>query len=350
MANKRKIGLPPGTLIYTGDKTELPVKITYTEYNEEDHHIEIYDKNEQLPVHESNEDFVQWYDIRGLHDLDLIQQISKAFGVHSLYMEDIVDVNKRPSYEEYQHGHFISFNSFEYSIEDNKVNTQTISLFFGKGFVLTFQEHEDDAFKILRDRIASSKGRIRQRGSDYLAYSIIDMIVDRYYHLMDQIEDNLEALELKISEDANSVDKGELHETKVNLIKIRKTAAPLREVINQFIRSESALIDPRTELFLRDLYDHTLQIVESTDTLRDMLAGLQDLYISEISLKMNKIMQFLTIVTAIFVPLSFLTGLYGMNFENIPELKVSYGYFILWAFMLLIVLLMLWWFRKQKWL
>jgi len=350
MKKKRKIGLPPGTLIYTGDRSDIDIKITYLEYDETAHKLETYEKVKNLPLHQSKDDIVQWYDIRGLHDTNLIKKIADNFGVHSLAMEDIVDVHKRPSYVEYKNGHFISLKAFEYNSIKKEVQSQSISLFFGQGFVLSFQEHEDDVFKVLRDRIESSKGRIRQRGSDYLTYAIIDVIVDRYFNVIDSIETILEDIENTISNDVDAINKGEIHDTKVNLIKIRKSVVPLREALNQFIRSESDLIDPRTENFLRDVYDHTIQIVESADTLRDILGGLQDLYISEISLKMNKIMQFLTIVTAVFVPLSFLTGLYGMNFEVIPELKYHNGYFILWGAMIVITLGMLWWFKRKKWL
>jgi len=347
---KRKIGLPPGTLIYTGEKSDSPVKITYVEYNEENCKVEAYDKGETLPIHQPNEDLVQWYDIRGLHDVNMIQIIADSFGVHALAMEDIVDVHKRPSYVEYKAGHFISLKAFEYSNENKEVKPQSISLFFGKGFVLSFQEHEDDVFKVLRERIQNRKGRIRQRGSDYLTYAIIDVTVDRYFNVIDNVEETLEEMEDIISNDVDAINKGQLQATKVNLIKIRKSVVPLREALNQFIRSESDLIDSRTEAYLRDVYDHTIQVVESADTMRDILGGLQDLYISEISLKMNKIMQFLTIVTAVFVPLSFLTGLYGMNFEVIPELKYKNGYFVLWAVMITITVGMFWWFKRKKWL
>ena len=350
MSKKRKIGLPPGTLVYTGEKTDIDVKITYVEYNEGNHRSETYERSDRLPIHQSNESIVQWYDIRGLHDINLMQKIAESFGVHSLAMEDVVDVHKRPSYTEYKNGHFISLKAFDYDPKVKEVQTQTISLFFGKGFVLSFQEHEDDIFKPLRDRIANSSGRIRQRGSDYLTYAVIDVVVDRYFSVIDKIEETLEEIEDTISNDVDAINKGEIQETKVNLIKVRKSVVPLREALNQFIRSESNLIDPSTEAYLRDVYDHTIQVAESTDTLRDILGGLQDLYLSEISLKMNKIMQFLTIVTAIFVPISFLTGLYGMNFEVIPELKYRHGYYMLWVAMVVITLGMLWWFKRKKWL
>lgn len=350
MLKKRKTGHPPGTLIYTGEKTDIPVSITYVEYNGTNHSQDTYTDEKKLPIHQPKDELVQWYDIRGLHDINLIQKIADKFGVHTLAMEDIVDVHKRPTYVEYNNGHFISLKSFSYDKEKREVSPQTISLFFGKGFVLSFQEHEDDVFKVLRDRIEGSKGRIRQRGTDYLTYAIIDVIVDKYFNVLDRVEETLEVLDDTISNNVDAINKGELQDTKLNLIKIRKSVVPLREALNQFIRSESDLIDPRTEIFLRDVYDHSIQVVESTDTLRDILGGLQDLYLSEISLKMNKIMQFLTIVTAIFVPLSFLTGLYGMNFDVIPELKYKNGYFILWGGMIMITLLMFWWFKRKKWL
>jgi len=350
MKKKRKLGVPPGTLIYTGEETHVDVKITYLEYSEKDYHLETYDQVKNLPIHQSNDKMVQWYDIRGLHDINLIQQIADNFGVHALAMEDVLDVHKRPSHVEFNNGHFISFKSFEYNAAKNEVEQQSFSLFFGHGFVLTFQELEDDFFKMLRDRIVTSKGRIRQRGADYLTYAVIDVIVDRYFNVIDNIEAELEDIENTISNNVDSINKGEIHATKVNIIKIRKSVVPLREALNQFIRTESELVDPRTEVFLRDVYDHTIQIVENVDTLRDILGGLQDLYISEISLKMNKIMQVLTIVTAIFVPLSFLTGLYGMNFEVIPELKHPNGYFVLWGVMIIITIGMFWWFRKKRWL
>jgi len=350
MAKKRNVGLPPGTIVYTGERSEVPVKITYVEYHKLNYTVETYEDGDQLPIHQSNEETVQWYDVRGLHDVELMTTIANNFGVHSLAMEDIVDVHKRPSHVEYDNGHFVSLKAFEYSIDHKEVIPQSISLFLGKGFVLSFQEFEDDLFHGLRDRIAHRKGKIRVRGTDYLMYAIIDTIVDRYYGVIDNLEETLEHIEDTISNDVDSINKGAMQATKVNLIKLRKSIVPLREALNQFIRSESELIEPSTEKYLRDVYDHTIQIVESADTLRDILGGLQDLYISEISLKMNKIMQFLTIVTAVFVPLSFLTGLYGMNFEVIPELKYKNGYFVLWGTMICITVGMLWWFKRKKWL
>ncbi len=350
MAKKRKVGFPPGTIIYTGNQTSIDVKVNYVEYNKSVQLSETYLNKDKLPIHLSSDSLTQWYDIRGLHDIELMQKIADLFGVHSLAMEDIVDVHRRPTHVEYTNGHFISFKAFEYNKDKKQLVPQTISLFLGKGFVLSFQEFEDDVFKILRDRITNSKGRINGLGADYLTYAIIDTIVDRYFTIVDEVEETLEEIENTISLNIDSMNKGELQATKVNLIKIRKSVVPLREALNQFIRSESELIEKQTEIYLRDVYGHIIQIVENTDTLRDILGGLQDLYLSEISLKMNRIIQFLTIVTAVFVPLSFLTGLYGMNFDVIPELKNPYGYYILWAFMLFITGGMLLWFKKNKWL
>ncbi len=349
MGKKNKIGLPPGTILYTGHKSTIPIKVTYVEYDSNFHKEEVYEDDLHLLIHLSKENITQWYDIRGLHDEDLIKKIAEIFGVHPLVTEDIVDVYKRPEYVEYDNGHFITFKSFIYHEQEDDISTQTISVYFGKGFVLSFQEHEDDIFEPIRTRIKNSKGRVRNRSADYLGYSIVDYIVDSYYGIIEKLQVRLEQIEFQINNDPESVNKSEIYNCRLNLVKIRKQIMPLREALNQFIRSDSDLIDERTIVFIRDVYDHTIQVIDSIDSSREIIGGLQDLYISEISLRMNKVMQFLTIITAIFVPLSFLAGLYGMNFENIPELKFKYGYFVLLGFMLLTASLMIVVFRKKKW-
>lgn len=350
MGKKRKTGLPPGTVIYTGDKVVANVSITYVSYDEEQHSEQIFHNADKLPLYKSEPDLIQWYDIRGLHDTHLIESIAHNFDIHSLALEDIVDVQKRPSHTEYANGHFISFKSFTYNCNENQLQSQAISLYMGKGFVLSFQEFDDDIFLKIRDRIAQKKGKIRQRDASYLLYALIDLIVDNYYVVTDLIEELLEGSEARISNNVETISKGELQGIKLNLIKLRKSVVPLRDALSQLLRSESDYVVSGTEPYLRDVHSHTIQVSDSIDSLRDILGGLQDLYLSEISLRMNKVMQFLTVVTAIFVPISFLTGLYGMNFDHIPELKHPHGYFILWAVMILLVVGMLWWFRRKKWI
>lgn len=346
---RSKAGLPPGTILYTGVKTDIPIKITYVEYDDRNHKEEVYEHDLNLLIHQSQENIIQWYDIRGLHDENLIKKIAEIFGVHPLVTEDIVDVYKRPEYVEYENGHFITLKSFIYQEAEEDVTSQNISVYFGKGFVLTFQEHEDDVFAPIRSRIALSKGRIRARGADYLGYTIVDFVVDSYYSIIEKFQATLEEIENSINNDPESVNKSDIYNCRLNLIKVRKLIMPLREALNQFIRSDSALLDERTKLFIRDVYDHTIQVIDSIDSSREIVSGLQDLYISEISLRMNKVMQFLTIITAIFVPITFMAGLYGMNFEFMPELKFKYGYFYLLAIMLITAVSLIFVFKKKKW-
>lgn len=216
--------------------------------------------------------------------------------------------------------------------------------------MLTFQEDATDLFADIRKRIADGRGRIRLRGADYLAYALIDVIVDNYYIVLDKVETCIESIETEITNNASPQIKSDIHSLKQEMLIVRKSVAPLREAITRFAKSEHSLIQDSTVLFLRDLQDHTIQVMDMIETYRDMLNSLQDLYLSEISFKMNQVMQVLTVITTIFVPLSFLTGLYGMNFEYIPELGFRNGYFVLWGVMLVLVVSLLVWFRKRKWL
>lgn len=347
---KRNTGLPPGTSLYTGGITDAEVFVHYVEYDADKLVEEASSNKVSIILHPSRPEMVQWYDVRGLHDEGVIRSISERFKMHPIAVEDAVDIHQRPSYTEYEHGHFLSLKALSFDRKTLTVQRESVGLYFGEGFVLSFQELDKDTFEAVRSRVLQSKGRIRTRKADYLAYAIVDYIVDHYFTVLDDFEEEVELLEESISNSSSEGDKARIFLMKKELLKIRKSVGPLREAVNLFSRSESHLIDERTIVFIRDVYDHTIQIIDSVDSMRDILSGLQDLYISEISLKMNKIMQFLTIVTALFVPISFLTGLYGMNFEYIPELKHHNGYFILWGVMVVSVLAMLWYFWKKKWL
>ena len=347
MSKGKRMTTPPGTIVYTGKKSDIDVKIRYIEFTKDLVREEI-SNDSLLTLHPSVESTIQWYDISGLHDMDMIERVGNNFGMHPLVAEDIVDVNQRPSYEDYKDGSLLTLKHMDY--QKNKLVKDEVSIYFGKGYVLTFHEVESDLFESVRSRIHKGIGRIQSRGADYLAYAIVDFLVDNYYSALDTFELQVEKLELGISLRSESVNKNDIYNVKKELLRFRKSIAPLREAINSFSRSDSPLIEDKTKVFIRDVYDHTIQVMDNIDSHRDILAGLQDLYLSEISLKMNRIMQFLTITTAIFVPLSFLTGLYGMNFEYIPELGYRSGYFILWIFMIVMTLIMLWYFRRRKWL
>ncbi|MBT8233888.1 MAG: magnesium/cobalt transporter CorA [Saprospiraceae bacterium] len=350
MRKKKNIGLPPGSIIYTGKLTGDPVQVNYIEYNLETFREDDNTDGKGVILHASNPTITQWYDVRGLHEENLIQSISERFQMHPIAIEDAVDVFQRPTFTEYTNGLFFSLKVLRFDAEKSEVKKESLAIYFGDGFVLSFQELVDDTFSEVRKRITFDRGRIRGKRADYLAYALIDYTVDQYYHVIDQLESKVEDLEETISLDPDLVNKNEIYNLKKQILKIRKSVSPIREAINLFSRSESKLIDKSTINYIRDVYDHTIHIVDNIDSLRDILSGLYDLYLSELSMKMNRTMQFLTIITSIFVPISFLAGLYGMNFEYIPELGYKYGYFILLTAMVLIAIVMLFIFKKKNWL
>jgi len=329
---RKKVGLPPGSVVFTGNQKVEKIQIHYLKYNVHQFEDKNLDNHSEIIFHESEDHIIDWYDIRGLHDAQLIEQVGTIFKLHPLVMEDVADTQQRPKYEEYPSGIFLVFRALSFDKNKKKVIGHT------------------DIFATVRQRIYAGKGKIRQRGADYLAYALADSIVDNYFIVLDQVEEEIEQLEDSLLIAPESSSKADIHHLKKEVIRIRKTIAPLREAISRFSKSDSELITASTSIFIRDLYDHTIQIMDVVDSYRDMLNGLQDLYISEISFKMNQVMQVLTIITTIFVPLSFLAGLYGMNFDNIPELHHPYGYFILVSVMFFVAIGLLLWFRSKRWL
>ncbi len=348
-SRRKKTGLPPGSVVFVGNQKVDKVFIHHLQYEDEILNEQTFDNHAQITFHESAEEEVDWYDIRGLHDTDLIESIGKTFKIHPLILEDVVNTHQRPKYEEYENGIFILFRALSFDKDQLEIKTEQVSLFFAKGLLISFQEAETDLFAAVRKRIETGRGRVRQRGTDYLAYALLDNVVDHYYGIFDEIEEVIETLENNLLTNADNSIKEQIHHLKKELLTIRKSIAPLREAVGQFSKSDNPIIEDRSAIFVRDLYDHTVQIMDRVETYRDMLNSLQDLYLSEISFKMNQVMQVLTVVTTVFVPLSFLAGLYGMNFENIPELHYKNGYYVLLSVMFVIFLGSLFFFKKKKW-
>lgn len=346
---RKNRGLPPGSVVFTGHKKVEKVLIEYLQYDADKLSESSLDNQKNIVFNQSPEEQVDWYDIRGLHDTNLLETIGKMFEIHSLVLEDIADTNQRPKFEEYDGGIFIIIRSLDFDKMNLEVKAEQIALYFRRGLLFSFQETESDIFAAIRNRLQVGHGRIRRKGADYLAYSILDAITDNYFQVLDKVEEAVEEIEESILNNPDTKVKARIHNLKKELLIIRKSISPLREAISRFTKSEHELIDEGTMLYVRDLYDHTIQIMDMTENYRDILNGLQDLYISEISFKMNQVMQVLTVVTTIFVPLSFLTGLYGMNFEHIPELQYQNGYFVLWAVMLLIAAGLLYYFKRRNW-
>ena len=344
----RKVtGAPPGTLVYTGRIEQEAVTVHHTSYDEG--RFRVATTVDSLPDFAETGN-IDWYDMRGLHRVDLVEALGKKFGIHPLALEDILDVQQRPKIEVYEGGVLIIIKAFAFDDRERQLSIEQVSVYLTQGTVLTFQEDAGDLFEQVRNRLETSSGRIRTRGADYLSYALTDNVVDRYFTVLDQMENALDTLEDQIMRHPETRTKSELHDLRLSLLTLRKSISPVREVMNRFSDSESPLISEDTQLYVRDLRDHVVQITDLVETYRDITNGLYDLYVSEISFRMNRVMQTLTVVSTIFIPLSFLVGVYGMNWKVMPELEHPNGYFILWGVMITLIVTMLAWFKRNDWL
>jgi magnesium transporter len=343
----KRPGLAPGTLQFTGEQhVDAPV-VLQVRYNETDLSQRSI-SNGMEP--KTAPGAISWFDVRGLHDVELIDLFGKHFNIHPLVLEDVLNTQQRPKFEEYDDEVFIIVSSLSFDAASLELHTEQIAIYFGENYLLTFQENPDDTFTAVRERIEAGKGRIRSRKSDYLAYALIDNVVDNYFIVLNQIEDAMEVLEEEISRKPTHTTKEKIYRLKIQLLALRKAVSPLREAVSKFTRCESKLVDTSTGIFVRDLYDHVIRIYDLVETYRDLINGLQELYHSELSLRMNTVIQVLTIITTIFVPLTFLAGIYGMNFDNMPELHWENGYFYLLGLMSLITVLLFIFFKRKRWI
>jgi len=345
----KKAGLPPGTLIHVGEPKTERVKITVIDYDEANlQEKEIAKVDECYPFKEKPT--VTWINIDGIHDVDVISKIGKNYGIHPLMLEDIVNTEQRPKIEDFEDYLFLVVKMLSFDEKQREINIEQVSLVIGPNYVLSFQEREGDVFDPVRDRIRRSKGRIRKKGADYLAYALLDAIVDGYFLILERIGDRIEELEENLISRPDVRMLQAIHYLKREMIFLRRSVWPLREVISGMSRKESSLIKESTEIFLRDVYDHTIQVIDTIETYRDMVSGMLDTYLSSISNRMNEVMKVLTIFAAIFIPLTFVAGIYGMNFAYMPELGWKWGYFAVLAIMATIGISMLIYFRNKKWL
>jgi len=344
-----KAGLPPGTLVHIGDKKVESVRITVIDYDE-GHFEEKQVDSVQACLPFRTTSTVTWINIDGIHDVQTIEQIGQMFELHPLMLEDILSTGQRPKSEEYAKNVFIVLRMLNYSQANNSVETEQVSLVLGPNFVLSFQERIGDVFDSVRDRLRNSKGRIRKLGPDYLAYALMDAMVDSYFVVLERLGDDIEVLEEELMSEPDNGTLRKIHFIKREMISLRRSIWPVRELISGLQRNESALITESTGLFIRDVYDHTIQIMDTIESFRDMVSGMLDIYLSSISNRMNAVMKVLTIIATLFIPLTFVAGIYGMNFENMPELKWRYGYAAVWGVMIVTALVMVAYFRKKKWL
>lgn len=344
----QQVGLSPGTLIHVGEQKVERSSIDVIDYDAERLVMET-DVTLERCLELKTSPSVSWINLNGIHDISDIAAFGQAFDLHSLALEDILNTGHRPKIEEFDHSLLIILKMLQFDEQSNQTQTEQISLVLTKNNVLSFQERPGDVFAGVRERLMRKHGRIRQRGPDYLTYALFDSIVDSYFHVLEKIGDRLELLEQELISQPSQKTLQQVHNFKGQLILLRKSVWPLRELVNSMLQDESPLIDVSTNVYLRDLSDHIVQIFETLETFRDTASGLIDLYMSSISHRTNEVMQVLTIMAALFIPLTFIAGIYGMNFEVMPELKWRYGYYLVWAVMITCASAMLIYFRKKKW-
>ncbi len=342
-------GLPPGTLVHVGERKAEKVKITIIDYDEAQ-----FQEREAKTIEECfpfrDKPTVTWINIDGMHQVDIIEKIGNHFNLHPLILEDILNTGQRPKMEDFDDYVFVVLKMLYIDEKEGEIRAEQVSLILGTNVVISFQEREGDVFNPIRERIRNAKGRIRKMGADYLAYALLDAIVDGYFIILENFGEMIESMEEELVSKPVPRTLQIIHDLKREMIFLRKSVWPLREVVSGLERGESSLINESTKIYLRDVYDHTIQVIDSVETFRDMVSGMLDIYLSSVSNRMNEVMKVLTIFASIFIPLTFMAGIYGMNFEYMPELKWRLSYPILLLVMAVAGISMLGYFRKRGWL
>ena len=345
----KKAGLPSGSLVYTGERKDEKVSIHVIDYDEQNVTEEdLASVAACIPYR--NKPTTTWINVDGVHDAAILERFGECFGLHRLVMEDIMNTDQRPKLEDYGEYLYIVLKML-LAGRNGEIQTEQVSIVLGANFVLSFQEGlEGDVFNIIRDRIRSGKGRIRKTGPDYLAYSLIDAIVDNYFVILEKLGDRIELLETELIENPTQKTVHKIYQLKRELIFLHNAVWPLREVVSSLGKQESSLVRETTVPYVRDVYDHVIHVIDSIDIYREMISGMLDMYLSSVSNRLNEVMKVLTVIATIFMPLTFVAGLYGMNFKDMPELDWRYGYPAVLAIMAVIAGIMLYYFKRKKWL
>ncbi len=346
----RKAGLPPGALIHIGEKKTEEVKITILEYDEMHFREQEAETIEEcFPLKDKSRSTVAWINIDGIHRSDILGKLGECFGLHPLIVEDIMNTDQRPKIEDFEEYSYIALKMLQFSGKAGEVISEQVSLVLGSNFVISFQEKEVDIFRVIRDRIRTNKGRIRKLSADYLAYCLLDAIVDNYFVIMEALGEKIESLEDELVSNPTPKVLRILYTLKRNMILLRRSVWPLREVIGGLERGESSQIKESTRIYLKDIYDHTIHIIDTLETFREMVAGMLEIYLSSISNRLNAVIKVLTMLATIFMPLTFIAGIYGMNFKYMPELEWRWGYPLSLLIMTAVGIVMVFYFKKKKW-
>ncbi|MHB0986329.1 MAG: magnesium/cobalt transporter CorA [Sulfuricella sp.] len=344
----KKAGLPPGTLVHIGKKRSEKIRIRLINYDESSFFDKETEAAEEYCAARASTG-ITWVNVDGIHQTELFQKIGDCFGLHPLVLEDIMNTDQRPKMEDF--GDYVYLVMKMLSINgQGEIAAEQVSLILGKNFVLSFREQKSDMFEPIVERIKSGKGFIRKAGADYLAYALLDAVVDHYFVVLEKREEEIDALEEEVVINATPNTLQRIHKLRRELIFLRKAILPFRSVIGALERGESPFFEQTSRIYLRDIYDHTIHIIDTLETFRDLATGLLDIYLSSVSNRMNSVMRMLTVIATIFMPLTFLAGVYGMNFKHMPELEWTWGYPAVLLLMAAVGISMQVYFRKKKWL
>jgi magnesium transporter len=346
----QKSGQSPGTAMYTGDEVDGLPTITVVNYHDGNVQKKIGHRLKECLFPEGTKG-ITWINVEGLKDADLIKEVAAQYSLHPLTVEDILNVEQRPKVEEFDEYYFVVLRMLASPSDEDNFSVEQISIVFGQNFVLSFQEKGFHLFDIIRDRIAMSSGqRLRQNGSDYLAYRLIDVVVDKYFIVLEKLSEKIESTEEEIMANPSTENAHQLYYLKHQILTARKAIWPMREAISHLLQCDNELISSYTRVYLRDVYDHIVQAIDAMEGFRDVLSSMMDIYLTSLTNRMNEIMKVLTIIATIFIPITFIASVYGMNFDYMPELHYHWGYYTVLGVMFCVVSTMLIFFRCKKWL
>lgn len=347
--SSKKAGMSPGTLVHVGEQRLDKARISVMNYDQ--------DRLEEKELKRIEDSFaykdtppVTWINIDGLHDVELIETVGTHFGIHSLTLEDIVNTGQRPKLDDFEDYIYLVLKMLKYDDTIGHIVSEQVSLIMGPHYLISFQETEGDVFNFVRERIRKGRVRIRKSGPDYLAYALIDAVVDHYFLILEKIGEKIEQFEDRVHSEPTPEILQNIHTLKREIIYFRKQVWPIRELLNVWQKTESPLMQEAHKIFISDVYDHTVQVIDTIESFRDIIAGMMDLYLSTVSNRMNEVMKVLTIMATIFIPLTFVAGIYGMNFKFMPELEWKWSYPVLWILLIGIFVSMLFYFKRKKWL
>lgn len=343
----KKAGLSPGSLVHIGEKKIKQANIRLINYDQDKYNVTKIKKYNELQA--ELPPGVNWISIEGVHDAKLMDRIGAIYGISPLVLEDIMNTEQRPKNEDFD-SYMVFILKFPFYNEQNKIELEQVSVILSKNFVISFKESDKKYFAPLENRLKNAMGKIRQRGHDYLFYALIDVVIDNYFTYVENVTNQLEQMEDELIKQPENIEIMDIQNLKKEVVKIYKSAFPLKDAVKSITKNESELIDPGHYGFFNDLKDHVFQIVESAEWLMEMASEQKELYLSNISYRMNEVMKILTIIATLFIPLTFIVGIYGMNFEHMPELQWKYSYYVVWLIMVVVAIVLLTYFKRKKWL